>query len=196
MFRSPTDRHLARSLRKALAPLVVIVAITAALGVGSSSPAGAATCHTTWGSAGKTNSRMTQAPITGARAGQQPCFDRFVIDLRGTPAPGWDVGYVSRVVQDGSGFTVPLRGGAFIQVSVRAPAYDASGHPTYAPAHPSEAVSVAGFRTFRQIAFAGTFEGTTTFGVGVRARLPFRVFVLAGPGTGSRLIVDVAHSWA
>ena len=188
MFRSP--------IRKALAPLVAIAAITGALAVGIASPAGATTCHTTWGSAGKTNSRMTQAPIVGAHAGQQPCYDRFVINLSSTPAPGWNVRYVSRVVEDATGHTVPLRGGAFIQVSVRAPAYDAGGHVTYAPAHPSEAVSVAGFRTFRQIAYAGTFEGITTFGLGVRARLPFRVFVLAGPGSGSRLVIDVAHTWA
>ena len=41
---------------------------------------------------------------------------------------------------------------------------------------------------------AGSFEGQTTIGLGVRARLPFRVFVLAGPGSGSRLVVDVAHA--
>jgi hypothetical protein len=29
----------------------------------------------------------------------------------------------------------------------------------------------------------------------VRARLPFRVFVLRGPGSGSRLVIDVAHRW-
>ncbi len=32
-------------------------------------------------------------------------------------------------------------------------------------------------------------------GVGVRARLPFRMFSLAGPGTGSRIVLDVAHRW-
>jgi hypothetical protein len=32
-------------------------------------------------------------------------------------------------------------------------------------------------------------------GLGVRARLPFRAFVLAGPADGSRLVVDVAHRW-
>jgi len=44
-------------------------------------------------------------------------------------------------------------------------------------------------------AYAGSFEATTTVGLGVRARLPFRVFVLAGPATGSRLVIDVAHRW-
>ncbi|BAS14136.1 conserved hypothetical protein [Arthrobacter sp. Hiyo8] len=45
------------------------------------------------------------------------------------------------------------------------------------------------------MAFAGSFEGYTSLGLGVRARLPFRVFTLAGPGTGSRLVIDVAHMW-
>ncbi|HEX2064459.1 MAG TPA: hypothetical protein VHE80_08555 [Acidimicrobiales bacterium] len=42
---------------------------------------------------------------------------------------------------------------------------------------------------------AGTFEGRSTFGLGVWARLPFRVFKLDGPGTSSRIVVDVAHRW-
>ena len=54
---------------------------------------------------------------------------------------------------------------------------------------------MAGYSTFRQVAWAGSFEGQTTVGLGVRARLPFRVFALTGPGTGSRLVIDVAHRW-
>ena len=57
------------------------------------------------------------------------------------------------------------------------------------------AVNVAGYTTFRQVAWAGSFEGQTSIGLGVRARLPFRVFTLAGPGGGSRIVVDVAHRW-
>lgn len=56
-------------------------------------------------------------------------------------------------------------------------------------------VDVTGDDTLRQVAVAGSFEGRTTFGVGVRARLPMWVFVLDGPGTGSRLVIDVAHRW-
>ena len=54
---------------------------------------------------------------------------------------------------------------------------------------------MTGWTTFRQVAYAGSFEGQTSFGLGVRARLPFRVFTLAGPGAGSRIVVDVAHRW-
>ena len=32
-------------------------------------------------------------------------------------------------------------------------------------------------------------------GLGVRARLPMRAFVLDGPGDGTRLVIDVAHRW-
>jgi hypothetical protein len=51
-------------------------------------------------------------------------------------------------------------------------------------------VNVSGYRTFRQVAWAGSFEGVTTVGLGTRARLPFRVFTLPG-----RVVVDVAHRW-
>ena len=54
---------------------------------------------------------------------------------------------------------------------------------------------MSGYRTLRQVAWAGSFEGQTSLGVGVRARLPFRVTVLDGPGTGSRVVLDVAHRW-
>jgi hypothetical protein len=48
------------------------------------------------------------------------------------------------------------------------------------------------------VAWVGSFEGYTILGLGTRARLPFRVMVLAaapGTGQGARLVVDVAHRW-
>ena len=57
---------------------------------------------------------------------------------------------------------------------------------------------MAGYSTFRQVAWAGTFEGQTTLALGVRARLPFRVFTLDGvPNSGDtpRVVIDVAHRW-
>ena len=58
----------------------------------------------------------------------------------------------------------------------------------------SHLVDVSGFKSFRQVAWAGSFEGYTTIGVGMRRGLPFRVLVLAGPGRHSRIVVDVAHN--
>ena len=69
------------------------------------------------------------------------------------------------------------------------------GKATYTPANKTEVSNVGGYQTFRQLAWAGSFEGYTSLGLGVRARLPFRVFTLAGPDSGSRLVIDVAHYW-
>ena len=158
-------------------------------------PASAAPyCGLVWGSLAKTDPAMSQAKVTNVRTGQHYCFDRLVIDLNG-PVGGYTVRYVPQVTQDGSGLPVPLRGQAFLQITVNAPAYDDNGNPTYNPANKNELTDVNGYQTFRQVAWAGSFEGYSSLGLGVRARLPFRVFTLAGPDTGSRLVIDVAHFW-
>ncbi|HEY7069615.1 MAG TPA: hypothetical protein VH479_05865 [Acidimicrobiales bacterium] len=160
-------------------------------------------CGITWGSLDKTASGMSTATIDNLRAGQHECWDRLVFDLGPqtvdfpNQAVGYDVRYVPVVTADGTGDPVPLAGGAFLQITVHADDYNvATGVPTYSPPDRLHAVNVAGFRTFRQVYFGGTFEGYTTAGLGVRARLPFRVFLLAGPGNGSRLVIDVAHRWS
>ncbi|MGK3958125.1 hypothetical protein ACLKOZ_18265 [Arthrobacter sp. R4] len=53
-----------------------------------------------------------QDPITNIRSGRHDCFDRLMVDVNGE-APRYTVRYVRAVTQDGSGFTLPLRGGAF-----------------------------------------------------------------------------------
>lgn len=172
------------------------VLLAAVLGFVVQGPASAAPyCGLTWGSLMKADGAMSGAPVTDVRTGQHYCFDRLVVDLGGTPAPGYSVRYVPQVIQDGSGAVVPTRGGARLQVVVKAPAYDANGQSTYTPADKAELSNVSGYQTFRQVVWAGSFEGQTTIGLGVRARLPFRVFALDGPGSGSRLVVDVAHYW-
>ncbi|WP_328519995.1 AMIN-like domain-containing (lipo)protein [Kribbella sp. NBC_00359] len=160
----------------------------------STATVAAASCPSGWGSLPEANSRMTPAPVTNVRTGRHACFDRIVVDVRGRAA-GYDVRYVKNVYTDGAGFLVPLRGGAKLQIVVRAPAYDDNGKATYLPKNDRELTNVAGYTTLRQLASAGSFEGQTTIGVGVRARLPFRVYTLAGPGSNTRLVIDVAHHW-
>jgi hypothetical protein len=79
-------------------------------------------------------------------------------------------------------------------VTVNAPAYTKSGTASFVPKNRAEVVNVTGYSTFRQVVWAGTFEGYTSLGLGVRARLPFRVFTLYD-GTTSRVVIDVAHHW-
>ncbi|MGH9252562.1 MAG: AMIN-like domain-containing (lipo)protein [Acidimicrobiales bacterium] len=177
--------------------IALLAAAVAATAFGLVSPAVAAPepyCGIRWGSLPEIHDEMSSASLVNVRAGRHPCFDRLVLDLRGR-ADGYRVEYVSTVRSDGSGQVVPLRGGAKLQVVALAPAYDDSGNSTYRPANQNELVNVAGWSTFRQVASAGSFEGQTTMGLGVRARLPFRVFTLDGPGNGSRIVIDVAHHW-
>lgn len=176
---------------------VWLIALLLAVGSGlvAPGPASAAPyCGLVWGSLAKADPAMSQARVTNVRTGQHYCFDRLVIDLDG-PAAGYTVRYVPQVVQDGSGLPVTLRGQAFLQITANAPAYDDNGNATYSPANQAELSDVSGYQTFRQVAWAGSFEGYSSLGLGVRARLPFRVFTLAGPDAGSRLVIDVAHFW-
>lgn len=182
-------------MRKFKSWLAVLGLLAAFVFVAPSQAQAAPYCGITWGSLAKSAGTLSSAPITNVRAGQHPCFDRLVVDIGGH-AGGYTVQYVTAVHREGSGAVVPLRGGAFLQATVKDPTYNvATGAQVYRPANPNELVNAAGFATFRQVALAGSFESQTTLGVGVRARLPFTVFVLSGPGSQSRLVIDVAHRW-
>jgi hypothetical protein len=154
-----------------------------------------AACATTWGSQPKVG--QAEPPATGVirnvRTGRHDCYDRLVVDLDAKPS-GWSLQYVDQVYTSGSGELVPLRGGAKLLLTAFAPTYDVNGRPTYRPSNVNELVNVTGYQTFRQVALAGGFEGVSDFGLGVRARLPFRVLLVDDAG-GSHLVVDVAHSW-
>ncbi|MGI8701922.1 MAG: AMIN-like domain-containing (lipo)protein [Nocardioidaceae bacterium] len=174
---------------------IAVAATVAAVALVAPSAAQAAPyCGITWGSLDKSAGTLSPDPLIDVRAGRHTCFDRLVMDFGGSAA-GYTVRYVSSVYEQGTGEVIPLRGGAFLDIALLAPAYDAQGNSTYNPANPSELVDVAGWQTFRQASYGGSFEGYTTIGLGVRARLPFRVFTLNGPGNGSRLVIDVAHRW-
>jgi hypothetical protein len=167
-------RSAARTLILIASTLLAVVLLAA--------PASAAVCSTPFGSLPKDDPAMGTGEVDTVRAGRHECFDRLVVDIDGPPA-GYNVRYVDQVTADGSGALVPTPGGARLQVIVR--------HPSFSPV---PLPSVAGFSTFRSVTNAGSFEGQTTYGLGVRARLPFRVFTIAG-GHG-RIVVDVAHRWA
>ena len=157
--------------------------VAAGLAVATPSTASAAGCTTPWGSGAKSAAPTRVSTFLAVRSGRQPCFDRLVIDLSG-PGTGWSVRYVSAVRDQGQGKVIPLAGAGDISVDVQAGATRRITMP-----------AVAGYTTFRQVAWGGSFEGYTTVGLGVRARLPMRAFTLAGPGTQTRLVVDVAHRW-
>lgn len=182
-------KHTFTRASVALGAALALTATPAVASAPGTSTIGPNACSTPWGSLPKTASPMSSAPVLAVRAGQHVCFDRVVIDLgRGTGNVGYSVEYVDAVTNPASGMAVPVAGGARLQVSVHAPAtarVPASGSMTF-----------TGWPTLRQLVWVSSFEGYTDWGVGVRARLPMRAFVLPATTTqGQRLVIDIAHRW-
>ncbi|WP_329189437.1 AMIN-like domain-containing (lipo)protein [Actinacidiphila glaucinigra] len=191
-----------REKRFGLVPAALVMAVA---GVAVAAPAvtaaptvattPAAACPTGWGSLPKSATDADLGALRDIRTGRHDCYDRVVFDVptAGTDAIGYTVQYVDAVHQDGSGRVIPVSGGAIIEIRVAAPSYDPE---TGAATYPGRAgrtlpgVDLTGYRTFRDARFASSFEGDTQVGLGVRARLPFRVFQLP-----DRVVVDVAHTW-
>ena len=167
---------------------LLMIIVLASAGVLVPVPAAAAGCDSGWGSTPEVVASMGTGEIDAVRAGGKVCWDRVVVDIDG-PVGGCRAQYVEQVTTDGSGAVVPTPGGARIQFVVHHPAQSLGvgvGQPVTA---------VAGYSTLRSVVYAGSFEGMMTFGVGTRARLPFRLFTLAGPGGHGRVVLDVAHRW-
>ena len=126
--------------------------------------------------------------LYNVKAGRHACFDRLVLNFTG-PMSGYSVGYVDLAFIQPDGEVAGVRGGARLEIIAGA------STARFEPENPREVVPVSGWRTFRQVVDPGSYENQSELGLGVRARLPFRAFVLAGPADGSRLVVDVAHRW-
>jgi len=170
---------------------VIIATIATLVAIPATTMHAAPYCGITWGSGAKMVSQSNTSTLTNVRTGQHSCSDRMVIDLNG-PAPGYHASYVSTFSAEGSGMLIPLQGGAKLRIMALAPAYDTNGSPTYhaTVGQPLPNINLSGYQTVRDLRYGGSFEGQTSFGLGVRALLPFRVFQL-----DTRLVIDVAHRW-
>jgi hypothetical protein len=190
----------AKMLIRALAVLLVI-GLTPYTAAGSASAA--PYCGIRWGSLTKSNlvtaDTLPEGTLRNVRAGRHACFDRLVIDLARDTAAWW-VQYVDP--SDPTFNYVRQRGGAALAIIVEATDLVRS---TYRPANFRNLVNVTGFRTFRQASIVvfesrredadETYPAYIMIGLGVRARLPYRVFYLDDGATRGRLVIDVAHRW-
>jgi hypothetical protein len=120
------------------------------------------------------------------RTARHATFDRVAIDLSGG-APGYRVGYVKEVREDGSGQVVDTRGHANLLVRLTPTnAHHENGSPTYT----GPARRTVDYPSLREVAFTGDFEGTVSIALGIRHKDGFRVVTLADP---TRIVIDVAH---
>ncbi len=178
-----------------MAATAAVVLATATLASPAPARAAAPSCATSWGSLPKEGGDG-RGVVTSTRTGRHPCYDRVVFQVFGL-ADGFHAEYVPEVYTEGEGQPLsPItKGGALLKFVLRSPAYDENGVATY-PHRPGDHVApVAGYKTLGDVVYGGSFEGQTTFAIGVRARLPFRVFVLPSDTGGVRIVLDVAHRW-
>jgi hypothetical protein len=124
------------------------------------------------------------AELFDAAAACHGTFDRFVIRAR-FATPGYDVRYVRRIVADPSGRPIALLGTKRIRIAFNlAAGHDSRGTNLLIPS------LTPGCPNLLQVRKAGDFEGTVSFGLGLRRKTGFRVFRLTDP---TRVVIDVAH---
>jgi hypothetical protein len=177
--------------------VITAVVISALLGLAGPAQAAAPQCGITWGSQPSVHTAPEYSGpwIYDIRSGRHACYDRLVIDIAEVGSfDTWSVRYVDTARGIGSGDPIATRGGAVLEVDLAAGVLNGD-NVTYTPADPSEVVRVGGYQTFRQVVWAGSYEGHTALGIGTRARLPFRVFTVASAPGDVRLVIDVAHRW-
>lgn len=125
---------------------------------------------------------MTQGEVFDVRPGRHECFDQITFDVATTAKVGFVARYVPVATQDGSGFEVPVAGGAVIQLSIDAPSPELLVGYGYKADWPA----------LKEIKFAGSFEGMTTFAIGVASVRPFAVEHHPN-GDTMRVVVYIAH---
>ena len=166
---------------------VLLVILLAATGVTLASPAEAAPyCGIRWGSLPEYSAATSVGSITGVRAGRHTCYDRLVIDVAGK-IDGYEVQYYPKRTTSNTEF-------AHLQINVDAAMIDSAGNFTFGTDNNFVLTGFSTYRTFRAVSGGGLTKNSI-ISLDVRARLPFRVLMLDGPGSGSRLVVDVAHRW-
>jgi hypothetical protein len=124
--------------------------------------------------------------VTGVRFARHETYDRVVIDLDG-PTTGYTARWVDKLVQDGSGDPVDLKGKAYLQIALfPANAHDESGDSVWVGPRKISAKlpNIVG------IVNNGDFEAVVSIGLALNRKAGFRVLEQSSP---TRLVIDVAH---
>lgn len=123
--------------------------------------------------------------LTAIRAAHHTGYDRLVFEFTGPLPAERSATWVTKVVADGSGATVPMVGSAFFQVRFSpASGHNSSGSVTYGATRRTYALPA-----LMQVNAAGDFEATLSFGVSVSKKTSLKLTTLTNP---SRVVIDIA----
>lgn len=131
-------------------------------------------------------SHSPRTRVVGLRTAKHEGFDRVVVDVLGSN-PSYHIAYTRRLVQDGSGKPVRLRGSDKMLLVIHgARAHNRHGDTIYTGPRRRH----VDLPTLRGVATAGDFEGEVSFGFTTNRRAPYRSFVLTNP---TRIVIDWRH---
>ena len=125
--------------------------------------------------------------LTGIRTGQHAGFDRVVFEFSGG-TPAYAVSVVKTVYSDAKGDVVPLPGQVLLRVVFRG-ATTWCARPS-ARTYAAPSVLTPYYPRLLAVSTAGDFEQVLSFGVGLAAPGPYRIYALAGP---DRVVLDVSQ---
>src|SRR5581483_7537759 len=132
--------------------------------------------------------------LTDVRVGVHECFERVTFELKPRQGDadgpvGWKAAYEpGPITEDGSGRPVPVKGAAFLVVTMSAAGADLTQEAAPATYTGPASLVAAGATRIQQVRRTGDFEGVLTWVIGVDRQRPFRVTMEESP---ARVIVDV-----
>lgn len=151
-------------------------------------PAGGLPPFAAVGSVAEHASEGTGLGVVAVRVAGHEGFDRVVVELAGTGAPGWVVQPLDAALAEGSGEPRDVAGETYLGLVVRGVGLPQdTGVPEYAGPRevlPSDTGVVV------EVEAGGVFEGAWDGVVGLTGQRPYRVFALQDP---PRVVLDVAH---
>lgn len=121
--------------------------------------------------------------LVEVRAAQHPGYDRVVFEFTGRGPSSYSVGYVTTLVADASGRTVPVHGRAILQVVMR----DVDNH-TVAGTATTPARQAFALKNVTSTVRSGDFEAVVSYGIALQKRTAFHTHRLSSP---ARVVVDV-----
>lgn len=111
-----------------------------------------------------------------------PKYDRIVFEFKGKLPESIRVEYVSKLIADGSGAIVPIKGKGILELVVSpAVAHTNAGKATV-PARISYNLPL-----IKEVVRSGDFEGVVSYGIGVTRKTELRFMTLTNP---TRVVID------
>jgi hypothetical protein len=127
------------------------------------------------------------AVLTAMRTSVRGGYERLVLDFDDAFGAA-TIRYVPVVRADPSDRPVPLRGRAFLQVTIQGAV--AHWNTATIAAYTGPSTLTPGYPTLQQVSISGDFEAVLSFGIGLDRIAGFRVMRLSTP---DRLVIDLAE---